>query len=182
MAHPVVFLLAMAFAVALLVVAFVVRRPIQHALYPDTGLKEWQATARRLSRSDRWRIYRAVSRGRAVAPRLAPFAVQRARMVLAVLDTMRRRRYLWWLVGFEAMFVALVLANAVNLFGYARGDHPSSVFLFCSVVLVVYFGVTAAVMPFVLRLTERRARDAVRVNLAQQGELPDLRRADQEPW
>lgn len=172
----------MVVAVAVVVVLVVVRRPIQHALYPDTGLKEWRATARRLSWSGRWRIYRAVNRGRVVVPRLAPLAVQRARMVLAVVDTMRRRRYLWWLFGVQTIVIALLLADAVILRGRAHEDDPPDMFWLYPVGFAVYLGALSALMSYTVRRAVRSAREAIRVNLAQQGELPDLRRTDQEEW
>lgn len=166
----------MAFAVGLVAVLLAVRRPVQHALYPDTGLKEWRATARRLPWSDRWRIYRAVSRGRTVIPRLAPSAVQRARMLLAVLDTMRRRKYLWWVFGVLTVAIALLIAGAVT----AHDADPTGMFF--AIGLAVYTGAVLVYMPWALRRAGRRAREAIRVNLAQQGELPDLRRIDQGEW
>ncbi|HEX6446318.1 MAG TPA: hypothetical protein VF053_14580 [Streptosporangiales bacterium] len=158
MAHAAVLVASVAVAVVVVVVAFVVRRPIQDALYPDTGLKEWRATARRLSWSDRWRIYRAVNQVPAVTPRLAPPAVQRARMVLAIADTTRRRGYLWWLFAVETVVVALLIADAAN------ADGALGMFLLYLVELVVYLGAVGAVMRYTVRRAERRADEAMRVN------------------
>lgn len=180
MARLVVLVAPMAFAVAVAVVAFLVRRPIQDALYPDTGLKQWHATARRLSRSDRWRIYWAVNRGRAVMPRLAPLAVQRARMVLAILDTMRRRKYLWRVFGLLTVAIVLLIVDAAMPGGHAHDADPTGRLF--AIGLAIYIGAVLAYMPWALRRAGRRAREAIRVNLAQQGELPDLRSTDRGEW
>lgn len=180
MAHVAVLVAVLAFEFAVLVVAFFARRPIQHALYPNTGLKEWQATARRLSWSDRWRIRRAVSRGRTVTPRLAPFAVQRARVALAILDTMQRRKYLWWVFGLMTVGIVLLVVGAVTPSGHAHDADPTRMFF--AIGLAIYVAAVLAYMPWALRRAGRQAREAIRVNLAQQGELPDLRRIDQGDW
>ncbi|MGW7366436.1 hypothetical protein ACWGI8_24125 [Streptomyces sp. NPDC054841] len=101
-----------AVAAALIVSFFVRQRLAQY--WVESRWDEWLGTAAGLAWRDRWELFRATVRGRAVAePRLSALAVQRAERLSALLDAGRPGRDVSWsLLGAAA---ALVLAGSLIL-------------------------------------------------------------------
>lgn len=112
-------------AVTLVVVVVLVRalRPhIQRRFFAGTGVERWHATAAQLSWRDRWVLFWANSRGRAVPPRLAAQAVERGEVTLAMIERSTakkspfRRFWLWlggvWIVVGVAEFLLIALGGA----------------------------------------------------------------------
>ncbi|MFF3878139.1 hypothetical protein [Streptomyces sp. NPDC001978] len=73
-----------------------------------SGWDEWYRTAKTLPWRDRWQLYRATARGRAVSdPRLAPLAVQRADRLSALLKVGQRLNPRWLQVGSTVLFLVI---------------------------------------------------------------------------
>lgn len=97
-------------------IALVMRPRVQRGLFAGSGVDRWRATASGLPWRDRWVLFWANSRGRAVPPRLAPLAVQRGEAMLAMTERMlakgSRVRRFWWALGvLWAMLLMLTVAR-----------------------------------------------------------------------
>ncbi|GHB23106.1 hypothetical protein GCM10010377_11280 [Streptomyces viridiviolaceus] len=99
---------------ALLVAFLALWTIINHRMMIERGWTEWCRTAKALPWRDRWELYRATLRGRAVSdPRLAALAVQRAESCRALIDGCIRRGspIRWYPLWFASLcLLALVLA------------------------------------------------------------------------
>ncbi|MBZ9642692.1 hypothetical protein [Streptomyces sp. PSKA30] len=122
--------LAIAFlyvTLALLVAFFVLWVIIDQRKKIESGWTEWCRTAKALPWRDRWELYRATLRGRAVSdPRLAAPAVQRAERYHAWTDSsIRPSTTRWFGLGFAVLsllglFLALI-GGAASWFDYRLG-------------------------------------------------------------
>lgn len=136
------------------------REPLQRRWYSGTGIQEWSSRAAELSWADRFALYRANNRGRAVQPRLAQLAVERGEVMLRVLDrtlergsAWRRLRILLLVVyGLNVVLAAVRIATE----GGGSGWFMLAAWSTCLGLYLVH--------PVLLRRGERRLRRSVDLN------------------
>lgn len=145
-------------AVAALIVLVAVRliRPrVQRSWFAGTGIDRWRHKASHLPWRDRWVLFWANSLGRAAPVRLAPLAVERGEVVLAMTERMGEKgsgvRRFWQVLGI--WWVVLLI---FNIWLFAEGQSEGWTNLLVPLIgLCCVFGAIGPAQSWQARLLQR---------------------------